>query len=107
MQGAPCSGTGGRSTMASPRTTSTGALSDANGGPASPLPLEAGDRLTRAEFERRYDAMPELKKAELTEGVVHMPSPVRWQRHARPHSSLMIWLGTYDVGTPGTQSGDN
>jgi Uma2 family endonuclease len=27
--------------------------------------LENGDRLTRAEFERRYDAMPNLKKAEL------------------------------------------
>jgi hypothetical protein len=33
-------------------------------------PLEAGDHLTRAEFERRYKAMPELKKAELIEGVV-------------------------------------
>jgi hypothetical protein len=29
--------------------------------------LEPGDRLTRAEFERRYDAMPEVKKAELIE----------------------------------------
>ena len=26
-------------------------------------PLEPGDRLTRAEFERRYVAMPWLKKA--------------------------------------------
>lgn len=33
-------------------------------------PLENGDRLTRDEFERRYEAMPELKKAELVEGVV-------------------------------------
>ncbi|HKX33066.1 MAG TPA: Uma2 family endonuclease [Blastocatellia bacterium] len=31
---------------------------------ATPLPLENGDRLTRAEFERRYHAMPELKKAD-------------------------------------------
>ena len=31
-----------------------------------------GDRLTRDEFERRYEAMPHLKKAELIEGVVHM-----------------------------------
>ena len=35
--------------------------------------LENGDRLTRAEFERRYDAMPELNKAELIEGEVYMP----------------------------------
>jgi hypothetical protein len=27
------------------------------------LPLEPGDRLTREEFERRYDGMPQLKKA--------------------------------------------
>jgi hypothetical protein len=27
--------------------------------------LHAGDRLTRAEFERRYAAMPQVKKAEL------------------------------------------
>jgi hypothetical protein len=33
------------------------------------LPLENGDRITRAEFERRYDAMPHLKKAELIEGI--------------------------------------
>ena len=39
-------------------------------------PLEPGDRLTREEFERRYDAMPELKKAELIDGVVYLPSPV-------------------------------
>ena len=36
------------------------------------LPLENGDRLSRAEFERRYGAMPHLKKAELIEGVVYV-----------------------------------
>src|ERR1019366_2139242 len=38
-------------------------------------PLENGDHLTVAEFERRYEAMPELKKAELIHGIVHIPSP--------------------------------
>ena len=38
-------------------------------------PLQAGDRLTRDEFERRYEAMPQLKKAELIEGVVYMSRP--------------------------------
>jgi hypothetical protein len=33
-------------------------------------PLENGDRLTRVEFERRYTAMPNVKKAELSEGIV-------------------------------------
>jgi len=40
-------------------------------------PLESGDRLTRQEFERRYQAMPPIKKAELIEGVVYVASPVR------------------------------
>jgi len=30
-----------------------------------PPPLASGDRLTRAEFERRYHAMPHVNKAEL------------------------------------------
>jgi hypothetical protein len=34
-------------------------------------PLESGDRLTRDEFERRYQAMPQLTKAELIEGIVN------------------------------------
>ena len=55
-------------------------------------PLENGDRLTRAEFERRYDAMPHLKKAELIEGEVYMPSPVRYRQHGHPHSRLVTWL---------------
>jgi len=32
--------------------------------------LEPGDRLTREEFERRYERMPSVKKAELIEGKV-------------------------------------
>jgi Uma2 family endonuclease len=67
-------------------------------------PLVDGDRLTRDEFERRYDAMPGLKKAELIEGVVHMPSPVRYDQHSSPHSSLVGWLWVYRAGTPGVGS---
>src|SRR5436190_799657 len=70
-------------------------------------PLEPGDRLTREEFERRYDAMPNLKKAELIEGVVFLPSPVRQRRHGRPHTHLLTWLGTYEAATPGVETGDN
>jgi len=71
-----------------------------------PPPLKQGDRPTREEFERRYDAMPELKKAELIEGVVHMPSPVRWNQHARQHVALSTLLGVYQANTPGVQAGD-
>ena len=70
-------------------------------------PLENGDRLTRGEFERRYHAMPKLKKAELIEGIVYMASPLRFESHAEPHGDLMIWLGNYKVATPGVRLGDN
>jgi len=70
-------------------------------------PLENGDHLTRAEFERRYDAMPHLKKAELIEGEVYMPSPVRQRQHSYPHSLLVTWVGSYGMDTPGVESGDN
>ncbi len=70
-------------------------------------PLESGDRLTRAEFERRYEAMPDLKKAELIEGVVYVGSPVRVDQHGDPHFTLITWLGVYRAATPGVQGGDN
>jgi Uma2 family endonuclease len=70
-------------------------------------PLENGDRLTRAEFERRYDAMPDLKKAELIEGVVYMPSPVAAFRHGGPHFDMIVWLGLYQIMTPGLKGFDN
>ncbi len=70
-------------------------------------PLQNGDHLTRAEFERRYEAMPELKKAELIEGVVYVPSPVRFRKHSGPHFVLTTWLGSYCASTPGLEGGDN
>jgi Uma2 family endonuclease len=70
-------------------------------------PLENGDRLTRAEFERRYLAMPHLEKAELIEGVVHIPSPVRQRDQGRQHSHLNFWLCAYEGSTPGFEVGDN
>jgi Uma2 family endonuclease len=71
------------------------------------LPLESGDRLTRAEFERRYHAMPYIKKAELIEGVVYVPSPVRSASHAKPHGFIITWLGMYAAATPGVELNDN
>lgn len=70
-------------------------------------PLESGDHLRRPEFERRYEAMPGLKKAELIEGVVYVPSPVRDREHGSPHSDLVTWLGTYGARTPGVLVSDN
>ena len=70
------------------------------------LPLENGDRLSRIEFERRYRAMPEIKKAELIEGRVYMASPVRII-HGQPHAYIMGWLAVYHAATPVTQIADN
>ncbi len=70
-------------------------------------PLKHGERLTREEFERRYVGMPHLKKAELIEGVVYMPSPVRIDFHGRPHAQIMAWLGAYWIATPGVDLADN
>jgi Uma2 family endonuclease len=77
-------------------------------------PLESGDsasadwsvRLSRAEFERRYAAMPDLKKAELIEGVVYMGSPVH-AIHSQPHANIITWLGIYSAVTPGISCHDN
>ena len=69
--------------------------------------LEPGDRLTREEFERRYAAMPNVKKAELIEGVVYMPSPVRLSGHGEPHFHLIGWLFNYKLHTPCVIAADN
>lgn len=75
--------------------------------PASLRALENGDLLTRAEFERRYEAMPRVKKAELIERVVYMPSPARIKRHRAPQSAIVGWLLHYAAHTPGVETGDN
>lgn len=68
--------------------------------------LESGDHLTRAEFERRYAAMPGIKKAELIEGMVIMPSPVS-NTHSKANSVMVWWLVGYAAATPGTEVGEN
>src|SRR5438309_9397580 len=70
-------------------------------------PLRQGDHLTADEFLRRYEAMPEVNKAELIEGRVYMPSPVSSDDHGDPHFDLIWWLGAYRVATPGLKGSDN
>lgn len=69
--------------------------------PSSLPPLENGDRLARDEFERRFRAFPHVRKAELIDGVVYMPSPVRYRNHGRPHGQLTTLLGNYSAATQG------
>lgn len=73
-------------------------------GPSIP-PLRDGDRLTADEFERRFDTMPDLKKAELIDGVVYMPPPVSDEEHGGPHFDVISWLGMYRSVTPGIAGG--
>jgi Uma2 family endonuclease len=75
--------------------------------PASTIPpLTNGDKLTRYEFERRYNAVFKPKKAELIEGIVYiMPAALRFRSHGQPHGRILTWLGNYEAITPGVALG--
>ena len=96
-------------------TTSTIKATPPSAAPSETIPpLENGDRLSRDEFERRFDAMPDLKKAELIGGIVYMGSPVRYMgspvrasKHGGPHAAVITWLGSYWAATPGVLLFDN
>ena len=69
-------------------------------------PLVAGQRLDRAEFHDRYEAMPPGIRAELIAGVVHMPSPVG-PAHGAHSVPAIVWLSYYEENTPGVQVVEN
>src|SRR4051812_18396877 len=73
--------------------------------PKSP-PLVAGQRLDRATFHERYEAMPPEVRAELIGGVVHMPSPLR-ASHGYHDSLVATWLTLYRRVTPGLKAANN
>jgi len=66
-------------------------------------PLQNGDHLTRIEFEKRFDATPNLKLAELINRIVYVCPPVPLtQSHA--FACLNWWLGYYSAYTKGILS---
>ena len=71
-----------------------------------PPPLVTGQRMDVDEFIRRWDALPDLKDAELIDGVVYVASPV-----GRPHGRFDLrfhsWLDEYRNATPGVDAGCN
>jgi Uma2 family endonuclease len=69
-------------------------------------PLEAGDHLDQTTFHERYCAMPENFRAELIEGMVIVPSPLRID-HGETHTAFQALLYGYKVATPGTNAVDN
>jgi len=71
--------------------------------PSRPLLLENGECMHSREFLRRYDRMPQVKKAELIEGVVYMGSPVS-VHHAKPDGVIQAWLVTYASRHPETEA---
>src|SRR4051812_27461800 len=70
-------------------------------------PLENGDRMSGAEFDRRCAGHPDLERVELIEGVVYMPPPLFEETHGAPHSDVVTWLGVYRSATPGLVVSDN
>jgi len=69
-------------------------------------PLEPGDRLTRAEFLRRWEAMPRVKNPELIGGQVYKAAALT-VGHGSPHTQLITAPGVYVAHTPGVQAIDN
>jgi Uma2 family endonuclease len=65
--------------------------------------LERGDFLSRDEFLRRWEAAPLVKRAELIQGVVYMPSPLS-RRHGARDNDVAAWLGVYRAATPGCEA---
>jgi Uma2 family endonuclease len=73
---------------------------------ASVPPLRAGDRLTRDEFERRWELHPEIKKAELIDGLVYTEMTVS-RSHGKHHAQLMAPLALYVARTSDIELLDN
>ena len=68
--------------------------------------LVTGERLTVEEFLRRWEELPDLKHAELIDGVVYVPSPVSLE-HGNLDFRIHWWLAHYAHATPGCKGGCN
>jgi Uma2 family endonuclease len=76
--------------------------------PKTAMPrLETGDRLTRAEFHRRYEARPDIRRAELIDGVVYVASPTRFDQHDELTSWMVSWAAAYAARHPDVRSGNS
>jgi Uma2 family endonuclease len=71
-----------------------------------PATLITGEKMDREEFLCRWEALPELKLAELIEGVVFVASPVS-RDHSDADITIAWWLMHYVLATPGCDAGHN
>ena len=71
-----------------------------------PLLFHPGDRLTLEEFLERWEKMPDLKFAELIDGIAYMPSPIS-PEHSRYDAKIQMLLGVYAARTSVCESMTN
>ena len=71
-----------------------------------PPGLVTGERMSVDEFLRRWEELPDLKKAELVDGIVYVPSPLSLE-HGSLDSLIIWWLAHYAHATPGCKAGNN
>jgi Uma2 family endonuclease len=68
--------------------------------------LITGTRMTQEQFIEIWDQSPDLKQAELIDGVVFLPSPVSLY-HAEHDALAIWWLSQYATFTPGLAAAAN
>ena len=73
---------------------------------AAPKTLVEGQRFDQPTFHAIYEAMPPGTRAELIDGVVHMPGPVGLE-HGEAQVPVIEWLGYYAENTHGVRAMDN
>jgi Uma2 family endonuclease len=66
--------------------------------------LVTGMRMTPEEFLATWEQLPDLKHAELIDGVVYVSSPVSFD-HSEPQNAYAVLFGIYCLHTPDCQSG--
>jgi Uma2 family endonuclease len=72
----------------------------------TPPGLITGERMNVEEFLRRWDELPDVKNAELIDGVVHVGLPVT-REHGSLSSLIIWWLAHYAHATPGCKAGSH
>ncbi|MBC7795399.1 MAG: Uma2 family endonuclease [Pyrinomonadaceae bacterium] len=65
--------------------------------------LENGDNLMRFEFERRYDATRDLKKAELIDGIVYLSDKGK-MIYAKSRGKIIALIAIYNAATMKTKA---